>query len=386
MASTLELYETPAKSFVTEKTISRICGQVVVRISGGKIITRWPRTATLDAGLRDAVEALGERVRHTENRALYPGKLRRPSHHSHYSGEGLPWLGRANNTKMEVEEESDVESEAPSVLGVAHAVVAPDLVADAMAALPRFESLKYPMKGESAGLKARSSSPAFKEGDDDPCQERWSYLPWDQGVWEDAIDGRLVANYDENYQRGRNVIDDVLMLRVVGRPAEAAALTEPSRRSSASTWSERLSSSSNQSITGLRTTARFASRCSRMGGGREPSVASTAKSTSYQAVAAIISARSSRDTAAETLPRPKMARPLRGLRRIAGHERVPPTTGGSSTLVGANGRHGTRGKRHSPGAAAVPSGAAAGWGERWGGRHRRRRTGAGDRWLGVRSA
>lgn len=98
---------------------------------------------------------------------------------------------------------------------VAQDVAALCRVADAMAALPKFESLKFPTRGGNAGRKARSSSPAPKEGDDDPDQERWRDLPWDEGVWEDETDGRLGANFDENYVRGRKVIGAILKLRVV---------------------------------------------------------------------------------------------------------------------------------------------------------------------------
>lgn len=97
---------------------------------------------------------------------------------------------------------------------MAQAVVASAPIAGAMAALPRFESLKYPTRSESAGRKARSTSPTSKGGGDSD-QERRSFLPWGQVVWEDETGGRLGPNYDENYPWDKNVFHEILKIRVV---------------------------------------------------------------------------------------------------------------------------------------------------------------------------
>lgn len=84
MASTMQTNEAPANSFVIEGTVSwSTYGQVVVRISGSKIITRAPRTPTLGERLRGATGAPN-----AENRPLYPEKMRRTCQHRHHSGEG----------------------------------------------------------------------------------------------------------------------------------------------------------------------------------------------------------------------------------------------------------------------------------------------------------
>lgn len=151
-------------------------------------------------------------------------------------------------------EPEEDEPPASSSSWMARPVEPSDTVADAIAALPHFESLKYPTKEECAGRRARSSPPASKEGDDDPCDDGRQYLPGGQGVREGEDDGRTGGNYVENYQRDKNNVDEILKLRIAcaargGRSYEAAIKNkfrhyirralEFNYRSSLSSWDRR---------------------------------------------------------------------------------------------------------------------------------------------------
>lgn len=52
------------------------------------------------------------------------------------------------------------------------------------------------------------------EAGDDPNDDPKSYMPWDQGVWEDE-DGRLGARQGEDYVRDRDEVHEALNLRIV---------------------------------------------------------------------------------------------------------------------------------------------------------------------------
>lgn len=116
--------------------------------------------------------------------------------------------GPATKNKQEPEED---EPAAYFLSWMARPIDPSDTVADAIAALPHFESLEHPAKEEDAG----------------PGDDRRPYLPWDQGVWVGEDDGRFGENYDENYQRDKHDVDEMLKLRIVwaasgGRTYEAA--------------------------------------------------------------------------------------------------------------------------------------------------------------------
>lgn len=72
---------------------------------------------------------------------------------------------------------------------MAKPVESSDTIADAVAALPHIESLKYPPQEEVASRKARSSCTPLREGDDDPDDDHRPYLPWEQGVCEGGDEG-----------------------------------------------------------------------------------------------------------------------------------------------------------------------------------------------------
>lgn len=86
-----QLFETRAKSFVTKSTTSWLHGQVVVRISDGKTMTRGPTTLSMDADLKSAIEKYGEKVRSAEHRAAYPARRRRIEQRSRDAARSLPW-------------------------------------------------------------------------------------------------------------------------------------------------------------------------------------------------------------------------------------------------------------------------------------------------------
>lgn len=171
--------------------------------------------------LKCAIDAYGEQVRAAFiPAAAHQQKVRHTYQHRKRPSQGLP----AMKVKQGPEED---EPAASSSAWMARLVEPSDTVAGAIAALPQFGSLKYPTKEEDAGRTARSSSPALKEGGDDPGDQRRQHLSWDQDIWEDGVDGRFGANVDENCQHDKNIVDDILELRIVwsargGRRYEAA--------------------------------------------------------------------------------------------------------------------------------------------------------------------
>lgn len=75
--------------------------------------------------------------------------------------------------------EGQAEQAAPSSSWMAKPVESSEAVADATAAPPQIELLKYPTKEGDAGPEARSSSPPLRERDDDPGDHHRPYLPWE---------------------------------------------------------------------------------------------------------------------------------------------------------------------------------------------------------------
>lgn len=66
----------------------------------------------------------------------------------------------------------------------------------------------------------------MREGDD-LGDDRRTYLPWEQGIWEGEGDGQFGAKFGENYKRDHNIADNILTLGIVrassrGRICEAA--------------------------------------------------------------------------------------------------------------------------------------------------------------------
>lgn len=105
-----------------------------------------------------------------------------------------------------------------------------DPVAEAMASLPRSDSLRYTARSG----RAQSNSPALGNGDDGPSWQGRYDPPWDQGLWEDEAGGGLRSTQDECNQRGKGVRNDTLKLKIVmagrgGRCFGGAIHTKPRR-------------------------------------------------------------------------------------------------------------------------------------------------------------
>lgn len=86
-----QLFEARSKSFMTNRMIAWIYGQVVARISDGKIISRGTMTLSMHAALQTAIEKYGEKVRNTKIPAAYPVRRRRTEQPRRDSARSLPW-------------------------------------------------------------------------------------------------------------------------------------------------------------------------------------------------------------------------------------------------------------------------------------------------------
>lgn len=96
-----QLFEVCAMPFVTSGTTPWMYGQVLVRVSDGNIINCGPMTLSVDADLQSSTDKYSEKVRHTENRALYPGRRRQTLQPRRDAARSLGWWAR-EETLMEV--------------------------------------------------------------------------------------------------------------------------------------------------------------------------------------------------------------------------------------------------------------------------------------------
>lgn len=250
-------------------------------LKGETVQDEW----SMDAGLKTATGMYGKKVRHAANRVARPVRRRRTEQRRRGdAARSLPWWAR-EETLLEVKQEDDGTSDSQMPQTEDDAADA-DPVDDAMASLPRFESLQYTAQSEGASRKARSSPPALRKGDGDPSWHGRYCTPCVQGPWEDEADGGPGATQDES-----------------GDAEEVASSLAPSTRNAAGTAHVRSGSTMTQSSKDSAPTPSFAIRRLRMGGGRKRP-AETAKnrtSTSRQASAAIQNRKGPRGTTTATM-------------------------------------------------------------------------------------
>lgn len=176
--------------------------------------------------------------------------------------EGFPWWVRVDETLVTQVKQEPEEGElaASSSTWMARPVELSHTVADAIAALPHFESLNYPTTEEGAGRKARPSSPALKEGGGDPGDDRRQHLPWGQGVWEDEVDGRIGRTTLRTTSETRRPSTISSSSQLHGRPEVAAATKRQSRTNQAERPPASWGSTTSPSRTASTATPHFASR------------------------------------------------------------------------------------------------------------------------------
>lgn len=106
----------------------------------------------MDEKLKCAIEAYGEQVATASICAAHPQKIMRTFQHRKRRSDRFPWWVRIDEgpvAKVKQEPEED-EPVASSSSWTARPVEPSDTIADAIAALPHFESLKYPTQERRA--------------------------------------------------------------------------------------------------------------------------------------------------------------------------------------------------------------------------------------------